>query len=229
VQPSRPQAGKWFTQRRTCNLLIVGVMLAAIGLVRRGTAQGPLSVDQAKQFVQQSGDQVIAILNGADDWPGKRHRLRGLIDERLDVRGMARFALGRFWNTASEVQRSDYLHLFAALLIGEFSNLFGTYHGIAFTVDRGTLIEDSFEVWTTVLRPGIPPIHVGWIVGSIDGTVRFVDVIAEGASLRIAQRDECASFLARNNNNVAALIALLRRQSEDAPSPPLTASPTPNG
>jgi phospholipid transport system substrate-binding protein len=40
-------------------------------------------------------------------------------------------------------------------------------------------------------------------------------VIAEGTSMRLTQRDDYASFLARNNGDVEALIAALRRQAAE--------------
>jgi phospholipid transport system substrate-binding protein len=82
-----------------------------------------------------------------------------------------------------------------------------------FIVERGTPIEDEVQVWTTVLLPGLPPMHVGWSVALFSGTAKIVDVIEEGASVRITQRNGCASFLAQNYFDIEALIKMLRRQA----------------
>ena len=44
------------------------------------------------------------------------------------------------------------------------------------------------------------------------GGPKIVDVVAEGTSLRLTQRDDYASYLARNNDSVQALIDALKRQ-----------------
>ena len=50
------------------------------------------------------------------------------------------------------------------------------------------------------------------MVAQAGGTLRIEDVIAEGMSLRLTQRSDYASFLARNGGNVDALLAALRQQ-----------------
>ena len=41
---------------------------------------------------------------------------------------------------------------------------------------------------------------------------KIIDVIAEGTSLRITQRDDYASFLSQHGDNLDALLEGLRRQ-----------------
>ena len=51
-----------------------------------------------------------------------------------------------------------------------------------------------------------------WIISEATGSPKIVDVVAEGTSLRLTQRSDYAAFLARNNNNVQALIDAMRHQ-----------------
>ena len=67
-------------------------------------------------------------------------------------------------------------------------------------------------VTTTVERPNSPPTQVEWIISEATGSPKIVDVVAEGTSLRLTQRSDYAAFLARNNNNVQALIDAMRHQ-----------------
>lgn len=48
-----------------------------------------------------------------------------------------------------------------------------------------------------------------WIVNN---SPKVVDVIGEGASLRLTQRQDYSSYIARNGGNVDALISALKRQ-----------------
>ena len=97
---------KWLTRRRTSYLLIAGVAMSVAGIDRLTGAEGSLSPTQAIQFVRQSGDRLMAVLLGPGDPPEKRRQLYGLISEIVDISGIARFALGRFW-TGSSVQHPD--------------------------------------------------------------------------------------------------------------------------
>ncbi len=111
----------------------------------------------------------------------------------MDISGIARFALGRFWNAASDKQRDEYVRLLPAILLNAIGENLGEYRNMTFTIDRSTQLDVWFQVWTTVLLAGVPPRHVGWTVGAIGNTVKIVDIVAEGISLRIAQRDDCVA------------------------------------
>ena len=50
----------------------------------------------------------------------------------------------------------------------------------------------------------------------VGGAMKIVDVMAEGASMRITQRDDLASFLSHNNHSIPALPETLRHQVEAA-------------
>lgn len=208
------QRRTWITRRRANYLLIAAATLSIAGMTRMVSAQRALKVSQAMQFIQQAGDKLIVILNGPGDSAAKQRQLVGLINEVVDVRGIARFSLGRFWNAMSAEQREEYVHLFPAVLIGGIGRSVGAYAGVKFSIDRGAQIDDNIQVWTTVIRPGDHPRQVTWIIGEVVGVQKIVDIVAEGSSLRITQRDDCASFLAHNNHSIEALIETLRRQAE---------------
>ena len=142
--------------------------------------------------------------------------MQELITETVDVSGVARFALGRFWSTASQQQRDEYVRLFPALLIGGIGRSVGVFQGMTFTIDRAVQGDDTVQVATTVLRAGDPPKPVTWIVALVNGAPKIVDIVAAGASMRITERDDCASFLAQNNHSIDALLERLRRQAKPA-------------
>ena len=67
-------------------------------------------------------------------------------------------------------------------------------------------------VSTTVVRPNNPPTAVDWIIANPTTSPKIIDVVAEGTSLRLTQRQDYASYLTHNNNNVDALIAAMKNQ-----------------
>ena len=62
------------------------------------------------------------------------------------------------------------------------------------------------------MRPNNPPTAVDWIISNPASDPKVIDVIAEGTSLRLTQRQDYASYLAHNNNSVDALISAMRNQ-----------------
>ena len=134
----QPHSGKWLTRRRTSHLLFTGVAMSVAGVNRLADAEGAFASAQAIQFVRQSGDRLVATLLGPGDPPEKRRQLYGLINEIVDIPGIARFALGRFWNAASDQQRDESVRLLPALLLNAIGENLGEYRNMTFTIDRST-------------------------------------------------------------------------------------------
>ncbi len=63
---------------------------------------------------------------------------------------------------------------------------------------------------TEVRGPGTPSVRVDWRVRGDAGTYKVVDIIIEGASMVITQRDEFASVIRRSGGNLQGLLARLR-------------------
>lgn len=65
-------------------------------------------------------------------------------------------------------------------------------------------------------RPNNPPTTVQWLVENATTNPKIIDVIAEGTSLRVTQREDYASFLTHNGNSITALLDAMRKQVEQA-------------
>jgi phospholipid transport system substrate-binding protein len=182
------------------------------GLISPAWAQGEPSTQQAAAFVRQTGAKLVAIVNGPGSVAQKQAALQGEIDAAVDVNGVGRFVLGRFWRLATPEQRQEYLRLFHAVLMNSITGRLGDYQGVRFAVGRATSTAAGIQVATVVTRPNNPPANVIWIIRDVGGGPKIVDVVAEGTSLRLTQRDDYASYLARNNDSVQALIDALKRQ-----------------
>jgi phospholipid transport system substrate-binding protein len=199
--------------RRQC--LITGFVLATSGagfglLPRRARAQ---AVAKATAFVQQTGDRLVAIVNGNLSAADRRRGLSQILETAVDVDGIARFCLGRFWRTASPDQQQRFLAAFHEVLVTNISSKLGEYKGVTLAVQHGREDEDEAIVTTIVNRPNNPPTTVDWVIEHPTTAPRIVDVKAEGTSLRLTQRQDYASYLARNNNDIDALINAMKQQT----------------
>ncbi len=170
----------------------------------------------ATGFVVQLGNALVAIVNGPGSYEDKKRRLGPLIEEAVDVDGIARFCLGRFWRTASPAQQQQYSQLFHSVLLNNITGKLGQFQGVTFNPTSTTQREGETLVGTTIRRPNQQPNNVQWVVSQAAGRPKIIDVIAEGTSLRLTQRSDYSAYLSRNNNDVSALINAMRQQAAAA-------------
>ena len=170
------------------------------------------STEKATAFVKSTGDRLVAIVNGPGSAASKRSTMTEILNSDVDVDGIGRFCLGRFWRQATAAQQKQYLALFHEVLVTNITAKLGEYKGVTFTMGRSRPQDEEAVVSTTVVRPNNPPTAVDWIIANPETKPKIIDVVAEGTSLRLTQRQDYASYLTHNNNNVDALIAAMRNQ-----------------
>jgi phospholipid transport system substrate-binding protein len=200
--------------RRNCltaGLITAGAILLPVGAKAQGGGQG--AVERASAFVQQTGDRLVGIVNGAQAAADKRRAITQIVEGTVDVDGIARFCLGRFWRTASPDQQKRFLAAFHEVLVTNVSSKLGEYRGVKMTVQRGRPQDDTAIVTTIVDRPNNPPTTVDWVVEQPAAAPKIIDMVAEGTSLRLTQRQDYAAFLQRNNNNIDALVDAMKNQT----------------
>jgi phospholipid transport system substrate-binding protein len=186
-----------------------GVGAATLGLPLTARAQ---NAEKAATFVKATGEKLVGVINGPGSDADKRAALGKIIDQAVDVDGVARFCLGRFWSRATPDQQKQYLELFRSVLVTNITSKLGQYQGVSFTMGRRREQGEDAAVLTTVLRPNNPPTDVDWIIANPTANPRIIDVIAEGTSLRLTQRQDYASFLSHNGEDINALITAMRQQ-----------------
>lgn len=197
--------------RRT--LLTYSIAATAVFATRPWAAAWAQPAGDATGFVVQLGNALVAIVNGPGNYEDKKRRLGPLIEEAVDVEGIARFCLGRFWRTAAPQQQQQFSQLFHAVLLNNITGKLGQFQGVTFTPTSTTQQEGNSLVGTTIRRPNQQPNNVQWVVSQATGRPKIIDVIAEGISLRVTQRSDYAAFISRNNNDVSALINAMRQQA----------------
>jgi phospholipid transport system substrate-binding protein len=170
------------------------------------------AADKAAAFVKSTGDRLVAVVNGPGSTSEKRAQMTQIIGADVDVDGIGRFCLGRYWRQATPEQQKEYLALFHEVLVTNITAKLGEYKGVSFTMGRSRMQDEEGVVSTTVIRPNNPPTAVDWIIANPASSPRIVDVVAEGTSLRLTQRQDYASYLTHNNGSIDALIAAMKTQ-----------------
>jgi len=172
----------------------------------------PVPLDAAKAFIDQSGQKLVAVVNGSASESQKADQLRQLVDQIVAVDQVGDYVLGRYINVATPAQHAQYLTLFHQLLSYNITYQIKAYEGVTFTVNGATTQGNDTIVDTTVARPGQAPADVGWAVDEVNGQPKIVDVIVAGTSLRVTERNDYASVVTDNGGQISALLNAMQNQ-----------------
>ncbi len=188
-------------------------LLSLTALACARPAWAAIDPSRATAFVEQTGNEMVRILNSDAPVERRREQVAALLRRAVDIEGVGRFVLGRWWRQATPSEQQEYLRLFEETLVRNLAGRFGEFQGARFALGRSQQrTEDDVLVTTVVERPGSPAATLDWRVADVGGQPRIVDLVAEGTSLRLTQRSEYSAVITRGNNRVAALLEAMRAQ-----------------
>jgi len=175
--------------------------------------------DASVNYINDLSNQAITTLSDKSiSTEQRREEFRKLFRDGFAVNGIARFVAGRYWRSASEDERTEYLQLFEDVIVNTWADRFSQYSGQKFEVRGATdatpdkspenvaLVESLFFTDPTT------PVRLEWRVASKGDLFKIVDVKLEGISMATTQRDEFNSVVSKNGRTLAALIEELRRR-----------------
>ena len=166
----------------------------------------------ARGMIQTTGNAMISIINSSASAAQKQAAFQQLVYANVDVDGVARFVLGRFWRVATPAQQQEYMQTFRQLLVYAVTGQTSTFQGASFTIGEATEQPAGIVVSTTVNVPGKPPATVQWVVAMMNGQPKIIDILAEGTSLRLTERNDYAGVISQHGGDVQPLIDAMRNQ-----------------
>ena len=186
----------------------------APSLLVSALAQSATDAAQAGAFIKSAGEELSALAHQGGSEAGRREAVQRFLDRVVDVESVARFCLGRYWPQATADQQRSYLNLFGEVLLNIVFDRISGYgrEGTKVLTGRPEQRDEGIYVPTMVRRPGSEPARVTWVVKADAQGLRIVDLVVEGASLRMTVRSDYAAFLMRHNNEVGTLIEAMRQQ-----------------
>jgi phospholipid transport system substrate-binding protein len=165
-------------------------------------------------MISTLGSRALQVLGKGATQAQRTERFRELLREDFDVPGIARFVLGRYWNTATEEQRAEYVKLFEDYIAMAYATRLAEYTGETFKVTGSRPDADGAIVSSQIVRPGgAAPVKVDWRLTGRNGVYKISDVSVDGISMAVTQRSEFASVIQHNGGQVQGLITMLREKT----------------
>src|SRR3954451_16347198 len=190
-------------------LIVAG--LVALAPMAAGAAYADGSPG-AEKFVPGLADQAIALSRKVAGNPAAHTaELTALLDRSTYVALVGRLVLGRQWRSMDEAQRREYQGMFRDYVLAGLVRRLGGVEGIERVDVTGSRLaqgEDSMVGTRIKLGRGAQPANVEWRVRQAGDSYKIIDVVVEGVSLVVSNRNQFGSIV--NQRGVDGLLDQLR-------------------
>ncbi len=175
--------------------------------------------DDPSAFIQSLNDETISVIVSSETSASQRRdRFGSLLVGNFDMDAIARYAMGRYWQTATPSQQREYLKLFRAGVLETYVSRFESIREEA-AKDGGTptgkvvkvqsVATSDKLVHTLVHMQKGKPFRIAYRLRVRDGNWKIIDVIEKGISLLVTRRSEVSTTADRQG--VDGLLAMMRK------------------
>lgn len=189
-----------------CRCLVIFMLLLAMpAFSGKAFAAG---TDDARNFVDNIGKQVLAIINSEGSESQKQERLQEMFSQNVDIPWMAHFVIANGWRRATDEQRNRYLDTYKRYMLSRYTSNFKDYTGSKYTITDARQTEDGkYTVTMKIKSPeqGQAETVAGYRLSLENGQFKIIDIIIEGVSLITTQRSEF--FSVYNQKGMDGLIS----------------------
>ena len=168
--------------------------------------------DDALSFIQDLGNKAIEMLSDKNLSDSQKiSEFEKLLDFGFEVPLIARYALGKYWRKTPKDKRTQYVNAFRIFIVDSYASRLGQFGGEKFYTSN---VRDDgkrgFIVSSLIETPSGQKVKVDWRLKKINNAFRIYDVIIEGISMVITQRDEFSSIIQRSGGDIDPLITKLK-------------------
>lgn len=160
----------------------------------------------------ESAMNTVAIKDLSD--AERSNRFRTLFVDTFDLPEISRFVLGRYWRSATEVQRTEFQKLFEDIQVYTWTRRFKEYNGETLELGAVKAEGEDFIVDSQMKRAKLAPINVSWRVRRSGESFHILDIIVEGASMAITFRSDYSAVLSSQGGKMDGLLDVMRKKAE---------------
>jgi len=173
---------------------------------------------EADVFVQSTVNRASEILSKNISKEEKMSSLKIIAKETVDIRGIGFYSLGSTRKVLNENQKQKYFDLFENYFLKSFSSRLSEYTNPKIEVQGKNAINKDYTIVNSILVGSTdrPEVKIDWRIytkNPDDPLIR--DLIIEGLSLARTQKEEFASVLSSNDNDINVLFKTLEEFSKN--------------
>jgi phospholipid transport system substrate-binding protein len=169
-------------------------------------------------FVQSTVNRASKILSENLSKDEKIEKLKIIAEETVDIRGIGFYTLGSIRKNLDSDQKNKYLKLFREYFLKSFSSRLSEYTNPEIDVLSKEALSENYTIVNSLLKGTSerPEVKIDWRVYTKNPKNPLIrDLIIEGLSLARTQKEEFASILNSNNNDISALFETLEEFSKN--------------
>jgi len=172
---------------------------------------------EADVFVQSTVNRASEILSKNISREEKMNGLKIIAKETVDIMGVGFYSLGSTRKDLNENQKQKYFELFENYFLKSFSSRLSEYTNPKIEVQSKKVINENYTIVSSLLvgSSDRPEIKIDWRIYTKNPENPLIrDLIIEGLSLARTQKEEFASVLNSNDNDINALFKTLEEFSK---------------
>ena len=169
-------------------------------------------------FVQSTVNRASKLLGEDISKDEKIEKLKEIAKETVDIRGIGFYTLGKKRKSLSEQEKKRYAELFEGYFLKSFSSRLAEYTNPEIDVQSKEKLNENYTIVNSILKATNerPEIKIDWRIYTKNPDNPLIrDLIIEGLSLARTQKEEFASVLNSNNDDIEALFRVLDEFSQN--------------
>jgi phospholipid transport system substrate-binding protein len=173
---------------------------------------------QPDVFVQSTVNRASEILSKNTSKEDKMDGLKIIAKETVDIKGIGFYSLGSTRKVLNDNQIEKYLNLFEKYFLKSFSSRLSEYTNPKIDVQSKKVINKNYTIVNSILigTSDRPEVKIDWRIYTKNPENPLIrDLIIEGLSLARTQKEEFASILNSNDNDINILFKRLEKFSKN--------------
>ena len=169
-------------------------------------------------FVQSTVNRASKLLGEDISKNEKINKLKIIAKETVDIRGIGFYTLGKKRKSLNEQEKKRYAELFEEYFLKSFSSRLAEYTNPEIDVQSKEKLNENYTIVNSILKATSerPEIKIDWRIYTKKPENPLIrDLIIEGLSLARTQKEEFASVLSSNNDDIEALFKVLEEFSQN--------------
>ena len=169
-------------------------------------------------FVQSTVNRASKLLGEDISKNEKIEKLKVIAKETVDIRGIGFYTLGKKRKSLNEQKKKMYAELFEGYFLKSFSSRLAEYTNPEIDVQGKEKLNENYTIVNSILKATNerPEIKIDWRIYTKNPENPLIRVlIIEGLSLARTQKEEFASVLNSNNDDIDALFKVLEEFSQN--------------